>query len=385
MNSEQFTNKNDILLHISKLLLYIFFFSLIISTTLAQGIAGLLSLILLVRLIISRGKCYVYTPLDIPFLAFIIFRFVSTFLYNEPVIAAKIAFQRVLLYSIYFVITNTVENRVVHREFLRYTFLMVFSCVLGSMHAFYEAVVHEVVRPGSFSGGYSRLAEFSAITLILSSFLSNHRTVFYNKIIFVLAYLVILLVLLITQSRAAWAGTFIALLLLAFKGRFKFIAMYIVIFLLTFFFLPSVQERAKTILNPLHHTSGRIDIWKDAMEKVLDKPFWGYGVGSMKIIADPEVKKYGSWHSDYLQIVMESGFVTLFAYIILSFLLFRNCWRLIKKTEGEQKDVVMGIAASLVCMYFISFFGGHIVEPVLSLVFFSFISIVSIFSIKIIR
>jgi O-antigen ligase len=121
------------------------------------------------------------------------------------------------------------------------------------------------------------------------------------------------------------------------------------------------------------------------MEKVLDKPFWGYGVGSMKIIADPEVKKYGSWHSDYLQIVMESGFVTLFAYIILSFLLFRNCWRLIKKTEGEQKDVVMGIAASLVCMYFISFFGGHIVEPVLSLVFFSFISIVSIFSIKIIR
>ncbi len=374
--------KNDELKDISKVLLYIYFFSLILSNTLAQGIAGGLSLILLLRLIITRGRCFIHTPLDIPFGIFIVLRFVSSFIYYDPLVAFEIAGRRVLLYSIFFVITNTIEPGEIYKETIRYVMLMVSACVLGGFHAFYETIVEGVERPGSFAGGYSRLAEFSAITLILSAFLRNNRKIFVNNGVFLLLFLIILALLIITQSRAAWGGTIIAFLILSLKGDRRIIAMFILVFGLAFAALPSVRERAFTLLNPVKHTSGRDIIWREAMDLLFEKPIFGNGVKSMKSIASNEIQKYNTWHSDYLQILIESGFAGFIAYMVLSFLIFYKCLHLIKNTEKEEKDLIYGITSCFVCMYFISFFGGHIVEPVLSILFFSFIGIVSVYSTK---
>ncbi len=374
--------KNDKLKDISKVLLYIYFFSLILSNTLAQGIAGGLSLILLLRLIITRGRCFVRTPLDIPFGIFIILRFVSTFIYFEPLDALEIAGRRVLLYSTFFVITNTIEPGEIYRETIRYVTLMISGCVLGGLNAFYEIIVEGVERPGSFAGGYSRLAEFSAITLILSAFLRNNRKIFINNAVFLLLFLIILALLIVTQSRAAWGGTILALLILTLKGDRKILALFIIVFALALAVLPPIRERALTLLDPVKYTSGRDVIWKEAMNLFFEKPIFGNGVKSMKLIASSDIQKYNTWHSDYLQILIESGIAGFMAYMVLSFLIFYKCFHLIKNTEREERDLIYGITSSFVCMYFISFFGGHIVEPVLSILFFSLIGIVSVYSTK---
>lgn len=366
----------------SKVLLHIYFFSLIISNTLAQGIAGTLTVILLLRLIITRGMCFNRTPLDIFFAVFLITRFVSTFITYDPLTAMEIAGRRILLYSIYFVITNTYEFNNIYQTTTRSIMLLVFSCVLGSFHAYYEFMIEEIVRPGSFAGGYSRLAEFSSITLILSAFLKNNRNVFIKNYIFIPIFIIILSILIITQSRAAWVGTFLGLLILVIKGDKKIILFFIVIFGLALAGLPTIRDRALTLLNPAQHTSGRDIIWREAFDRLMERPIFGHGVKSMKLIASPDIKKFGTWHSDYLQIAMESGFAGLAAYLVLSFFMFYKCIKLLRVCSGEEKDVIYGITACFVSMYFISFFGGHIVEPVLSLLFFSLIGIISVYSLK---
>lgn len=374
--------KNGKLNNISKVLLYIYFFSLILSNTLAQGVAGMLTIILLLRLIITRGRCYKHTPLDIPFGIFIVSRFISAFMYYEPLAAIEIVGKRVLLYSIFFVITNTIEQDEIYREAIRYAMLMIFSCILGGVHAFYEVIVEDIGRPGSFAGGYSRLAEFSSIVLILSVFLKNNKKIFFNMNIFLPVFFIIMAVLIITQSRAAWAGTFIAFLILAFKGDRRMILLFLIVFGLALAGIPSVRERALTLLNPVKHTSGRDIIWQEAVDKFFEKPIFGHGVKSMKLIASSDIQKYNTWHSDYLQIILESGLVGFLAYIVLSFLIFVKCIGILRKTSGEENDLIYGITSCFVSMYFISFFGGHIVEPVLSLLFFSLIAVVSVYSLR---
>jgi O-antigen ligase len=375
--------KKDTLSDISNVLLYVFFFTLILSNTLAQGIAGVLTIILLFRLIITRGGCYKYTPLDIPFAIFIIVRFISTFMYYDLLTAIEIAGKRVLLYSVFFVITNTIEHSEIYRMTIRYVMLMIFSCVLGGFHAFYETVIEGVDRPGSFAGGYSRLAEFSSITLILSSFLRHNKKVFANNNIFLPVFFILLAILIITQSRAAWAGTFIAFLILTLKGDKWIIPLVLIVFGLAFAGIPSVRERALTLLNPVQHTSGRDIIWQEAVNKFFEKPVFGHGVKSMKLIASSDIQQYNTWHSDYLQIILESGIVGIVAYLSLSILIFLQCVNLLRNLSGEERDLIYGITACFVTMYFISFFGGHIVEPVLSLLFFSLIGITSAYSVKV--
>lgn len=374
--------KNEKLNYLSKVLLYVYFFSLILSNTLAQAIAGILTVILLFRLLVTRGRCFKHTPLDIPFGIFVVSRFISTFIYYEPLTAFDIAGRRVLLYSIFFVITNTIEQSEIYKEAIKYTMLIIFSCVFGGFHAFYELVVKDIERPGSFAGGYSRLAEFSSIALILSAFLRNNKKVFLNTNIFLAVFFIIMAVLIITQSRAAWAGTFIALLILTVRGDRRIIFLFIIIFGVALAGLPSVRERAITLLNPVKHTSGRDVIWQEALDKFFEKPIFGHGVKSMKLIASPDIEKYNTWHSDYLQIILESGIVGFLSYSFLSYLIFVKCIGILRKTSGEEKDLIYGIFACFLSMYFISFFGGHIVEPVLSLLFFSLIAIVSVYSTK---
>lgn len=374
--------KDDKLKNISKVLLYIYFFSLILSNTLAQGIAGLLTIILLIRLIITRGRCYKYTPLDIPFAIFVVSRFISTFIYHEPLSAIEIVGRRVLLYSIFFVITNTIEHDEIFSESIRYAGLMIFSCVFAGFHAFYEVIVEDIDRPGSFAGGYGRLAEFSSIVLILSVFLKNNKKIFLNMSIFLPIFFIIMAVLIITQSRAAWAGTFIAFLILGFKGERRMLFLFLIVFGLAFAGIPSVRERALTLLNPVKHTSGRDIIWQEAVDRFFEKPIFGHGVKSMKLIASSDIQKYNTWHSDYLQIILESGLVGFCAYLVLSIMIFGRCIGMLRKSTGEENDLIYGITSCFVSMYFISFFGGHIVEPVLSLLFFSLIAIVSVYSLR---
>ncbi|HEY4716208.1 MAG TPA: O-antigen ligase family protein [bacterium] len=386
MNPNTFVLKNllkdEEVKRISKILLYFYFFFLIISNTFSQGLAGLLCIILIIRIGITGGRAYIATPFDLPFLVLIVCRFASTFFHYEPFQAIELVAKRLPLYGIYFVITNTVELDELPDEIERYIALIIYSCILGGLHGFYEFIFLKIVRPGSFAGGYSRLSEFSSVSIILAMFLRNNKKIFPDNWFYLTSFLIILGTLLITQSRAAWAGTGIALGILAIRGDRRYVFLFIAIFCIAVALVPSIRERAITIMDPIKNMSNRDVIWTDAIEKFKENPVLGYGIKSLKSIASPEVQSYNTWHSDYLQLLLESGIVGLLAYLWLSMLLFKNCISLIRRKSAEKNAIFWGITASLLSMYFISFFGGHIVEPVLSLFFFSFIAVISIFSLE---
>jgi len=291
MNPNTFVLKNllkdEEVKRISKILLYFYFFFLIISNTFSQGLAGLLCIILIIRIGITGGRAYIATPFDLPFLVLIVCRFASTFFHYEPFQAIELVAKRLPLYGIYFVITNTVELDELPDEIERYIALIIYSCILGGLHGFYEFIFLKIVRPGSFAGGYSRLSEFSSVSIILAMFLRNNKKIFPDNWFYLTSFLIILGTLLITQSRAAWAGTGIALGILAIRGDRRYVFLFIAIFCIAVALVPSIRERAITIMDPIKNMSNRDVIWTDAIEKFKENPVLGYGIKSLKSILLP--------------------------------------------------------------------------------------------------
>ena len=68
----------------------------------------------------------------------------------------------------------------------------------------------------------------------------------------------------------------------------------------------------------------------------------------------------------------------LVSYLFLSVMLFINCIAVC--TDDRQRDIGFALLFVFIAMYIVSFFGGHIQEPVITPLFFSLVAFVSLFS-----
>lgn len=111
------------------------------------------------------------------------------------------------------------------------------------------------------------------------------------------------------------------LIYIVLAGNFLFIGFYV---LLSYVRLGSIlNDWSRSIFNK-NLFSGRTEIWIEVMKKVIEKPFFGYGVG-VKASHITDIKL--TTHNMYLQLLMEFGIVGTAFFILLLI----SIWRLLMK------------------------------------------------------
>lgn len=91
----------------------------------------------------------------------------------------------------------------------------------------------------------------------------------------------------------------------------------------------------------------RILEYREAIEKIKEKPIWGFGIGYAFDFKDPlALKRYAHWavHHDYLAIVLKMGLIGLLTFLWLFYVFFKNGLKIWKRLKDEY---LMGLSAGL--------------------------------------
>ena len=208
------------------------------------------------------------------------------------------------------------------------------------------------------------------------------------------------LAFLINFSRAYFLGLFLGLIFLAQGLKFKkWMAFFliIVIFLVAEFgilnFLISqnpnigyLQQRMKSITSPDDELSAstRLNILPRLLEKIKDKPIFGYGLGSTISYLNPLSQKEDiTFHIDwgYLEIWLELGLLGLILYCFILAIIFYQGRQLFKKAQGNvrRQRMLVGLGAGLLSLVVATITGPYLFH---ALGIFYLISVIVIFNHK---
>ena len=206
----------------------------------------------------------------------------------------------------------------------------------------------------------------------------------------VLSNILVILVIIILQTRAVWLGLFISgiiTMIIYFivnsqKGFIQIKSTYhkrilvgggfligVMILLLVVFPLgpfKSLNERASTVFNP-EYTSNewRVEMWNATAKMIKDQPLTGVGAGNWKISVYPYYSEYlpsvfRHWrnpHNDYLLAFSEKGLPGLLAFVsIFLFLLFYGIRNLHRSSTQKSSFInsffIFGIAGYMLVSFF---------------------------------
>jgi len=231
--------------------------------------------------------------------------------------------------------------------------------------------------------------------LILLSFLANRST---RKKSVIFLCILASLAFLINFSRAYFLGLFLGLIFLAQGLKFKkwiVFFLIIVIFLITEFgvlnFLinqnPNIaylQQRMRSITSPDDELSAstRLSILPRLLEKIKEKPIFGYGLGSTISYLNPLSQKEDiTFHIDwgYLEIWLELGLLGLILYCFILAIIFYQGRQLFQRAQGniKRQRLIVGLGAGLLSLVVATITGPYLFH---ALGIFYLISVIIIFN-----
>ncbi|MCY3778890.1 MAG: O-antigen ligase family protein [Chloroflexi bacterium] len=187
-----------------------------------------------------------------------------------------------------------------------------------------------------------------------------------------LASMLIIVALLASWSRGAWLGTAVALLvmLVALPRRFAHgvilslaIGLLFACAWLTGLLPDSIVSRLTNTATELVTISDvrgvpiypwnyavieRLAHWQAAVNMATDAPFLGVGLGSYEVVYDSYrlifwEKPLGHAHNQYLNMLAETGFIGLAAYLGFWFVIIRSTWSLRRHPDNFARYTAVGL------------------------------------------
>ncbi len=193
---------------------------------------------------------------------------------------------------------------------------------------------------------------------------------FFVKIIYFIIFVVSLITLYYTKTRAAFIGLFVSILifiylLLSQKQKIKYLISLLILFLIFVFSTKDVWLRQQA----------HILIWRDSIKMWLSKPFFGIGLGKFHIefvnFASEELRKIwpqkqfiiNDAHNEYVQLLVENG---VFGFTIFLVFLYSFLWFTIKfiksldieklKNKYELKILLCSLLSGVIAVLVQNFF-----------------------------
>jgi O-antigen ligase len=220
----------------------------------------------------------------------------------------------------------------------------------------------------------------TTVAIIFSLLASNHVTLSEKSRRLLTLYLVPLLVLLIaTKTRSAWAGCLVLLLLYGTIQDRRVLVMALALPILALA-LPAVRDRLVALgsgneyvgwVQSVNPYAWRQILWQKAFPLILQQPIFGYGLYSFPYYSPSffplESSRGVDAHNIYIQLLFETGCVGLAAY----FWIFWRKFKFLFRYWGFDRRGLTMVAA-MVSVYLITGYSDNLLEYVSYCWFFWF-------------
>ncbi len=203
-----------------------------------------------------------------------------------------------------------------------------------------------------FAFGGNQLFAFSFAIVCLIGVKKWNR----ERIILLIASIIIFLSIIASQTRSAWLGMMFIILLGTYLANKKYFILAVSGLLIgsvvLFFSLPDIQSRFTSIFD-FSQNAARLNIWKTSWAIFKENPVFGIGYGNFDTFFEIfKVPGYydakGHAHNDFLNIAVHNGVIGLFTWLGMWgawFYYAIRAFRQAERTEFEKNVLLSGILA----------------------------------------
>lgn len=352
----------------------------------------------LYKWIVYRKKPgYRSTPLDIPFVFYIVVSF-CLLLINSPVLSIGIAgfrqtVQQILWYFITVQLIASVKNV---RWFL---YLMVFSGGLLGLHGVYQYITKAempaywvenleaeiTTRVFSIIGSPNILGSLMVLFIPVSISLIFSEDKLIKKYVFGICTLLMCATLVFTSSRSAWIGFVFAMAVFFWLKDKRLILLFLILVFAAYLFIPTINNRVDFLLSANYFKSsalgGRLARWTAALDILRQNTLFGVGLGQFGGAVAQNFKIPNAFYVDsyFLRIAVEMGLAGLTAFCVFIYSVLAWGLRAVKRiTKPRQRGMAQGIYAGLVGVI-VPNFVENVFEVPMMLAYFSIFTALLIF------
>lgn len=244
-----------------------------------------------------------------------------------------------------------------------------------------ETSVSQTAIQGRFTGGGGdpnvQAAGFVAAMFLIMGLLGLYRSRA-ARVGLVLAFILVTLGFLATQSRGGLVALVVSVVLALFiapRHRGRIVALGGVM-LAAILALAAAQPGAIARITDLGGgSSGRSDLWRIGWQVFKGHPLAGVGIGNFEVVEAHYTLRPGAItrlsyivdvphlvHNTYLQLLAETGIIGLALYLLVLLACMRATWSAIRRFEASgwareadlARAVLMGVVAMSVALFFIS-------------------------------
>ena len=199
----------------------------------------------------------------------------------------------------------------------------------------------------------NQLAPLYILTVVMMDLRNNYFQSKNSKIQLILTFIISTFMIFHAGSGSniiAWIPIIIYFFLpfLLKKTVILNIRSYLLFYVILFFsvVLFNIQERYAGLLYRILRRdatfSGRIQLWNIAIEMIKNRPLIGYGMAeSVNIIYSPTKEVYYSTHNQFMQLLIEGGFISLLVFCGIAYLAFNKLYEY--RNSEASKILSIGI------------------------------------------
>jgi len=363
----------------------IFFFlgSMIFSTFLVQATVIILFLAYIVRIITRRKINYFYTPLDIPFLVFIIARSLAIIFSTDASLSVASWNKEIFFYITFFLCTNLLFDK--DKASIKMLFrVLIIAAVIASIYGTTKVLLGFTDRASSSTSGYYTLGVFLTVVFSITLGLGRSKEFFPSRILWPFILIIIFIGIIFTQNRIHWGIAALVLLFVGIMRERLLLFSTVVVGAAMIYLVPSLTQRFTETLHFTEHLSDRDVLWQGAFMIISVHPFLGFGTRTFRSIfplTDSLTDKgIGSWHSDFLQMYFEGGIINLAAFLWVMISIFSYGIKAVKSklTSKFNKELLFAVLLGISVFYMTALVGEFILDPISTLFFQFLLAIASI-------
>ncbi len=322
-----------------------------VSISFSQGFISL-ALICWLIILFQKKQKFIFPAFFWPIIAYSALSLVSSFLSTHPKVSIKDSKELLLFLIIPIVYMGFKKKDVLKKATLALLVSACVSCIYSLFYFIFKASPGERIE--GFMGNPLTLGGLLLLfsCMALSIFLYSRNRMRY---LWGLGFLLSLFVLILTQTRSAWIGFVIAvvIILLLYKPlALIFVPLGIGLFLLI---SPQmIKERALSSFDPKHPRNlARIEYMRAGIKIIKEYPLFGTGPDTVDIVfQDPkyelseEAKRNVHLHNNIIQTAAERGIPTLLAWLTFMVWIFISFFNLLKNKDPTLRPfAVAGLAA----------------------------------------
>lgn len=324
----------------------------------------------LVNDLAKKDLSFEKTPLLLPLFLLYAWMFTSLLWCQDLKIGSADFIRKLVSLGAFFLTINLVTDRKrLDTTFIIWPILGLIYAFCGLWEVFHQGFAGaevrsperwgEAVRTSGYSPGPNRFGFFLNLCLMIAiPQLVTTKSLRY-KMFLIFSIIMMILVLITTMSRGAWASFIASAIVLSFYSRGcrkalitgLIVAVVLLVAISTTSFLDAAYQRFAGLLNPTITKDyiGKPAVWSAAVKMFQDSPIVGVGIGSFRQLSPA----YGSTililpHNLYVYILAEFGLIGVAVFLFLMAVFLSEAIKTLKGlTNQNEKILFVGLLAGL--------------------------------------